>query len=53
MEVIHEAYDNFESAIRSLELSDYANADLERSMLDAAVHTSLIMLELTLYDRII
>ena len=53
MEVIHEASDNFESAIKSLELSDAANADLERSMLDAAVHTALIMLELSLYERII
>ena len=53
MEVIHEANDNFERAIKSLELSDAANADLERSMLDAAVHTALIMLELKLYERII
>ena len=53
IEVIHEASDNFESAIKSLELSDAANADLERSMLDAAVHTAIIMLELALYERII
>ena len=53
IEVINEAIDNFESAIKSLELSDAANADLERSMLDAAVHTALMMLELALYKRLV
>lgn len=44
---------SLEEAINRLELSDAANADMERSMLDAAIYISFMILEMTLYLRII
>ena len=40
-------------AIKNLDLSDEANIDMERSMLDSAIHISFMLLEVTLYERII
>lgn len=50
---IQEAKINFAEAIDNLELTDEANYNLERSVLDCAIHISLITLELTLIERII
>ena len=44
---------SLEEAINRLELSDAANADMERSMLDAAIYISLMILEMVLFLRII
>ena len=51
--MIFKAYDSFKQAIQNLDLSDDANKDMERSLLDCAIHISLMYLELSLYERII
>ena len=51
--LINLAKDDFFTAILNLDLSDEANSDMERSLLDCAIHMSFMILELTLYERII
>ena len=52
-DLIDDARDNFTFAVQNMDLSPEANAHLERSLLDCAVHISLFMLEIALYERII
>ena len=53
LNLIKEAKEDFSSAIKNLDLSDEANIDVECSMLDLAIHISFMLLEITLYERII
>ena len=50
---ISQAKDDLQAAISNLDLSEEADQNLERSMLDIAIHISLLILELSLYERII
>ena len=50
---INEAKESFFKSLSNLELSDEANQNLERSVLDCAIHISLNFLELVLIERII
>ena len=43
----------FASALQNLDLSEETNMNPDRSMLDCAIHISLMFLELELYERII
>ena len=49
---INEARENLVEAFHNLELSREANENLERSLLDCAIHISLILLELSLIEKI-
>ena len=51
--LIRRANDSFTNAIKNLELTEAANFDIERSMLDYAIVISLSILELILFYRII
>ena len=52
-DLIKEAKDDFLNAIQNLDLSKEANADMDRSMLDNAIRIAFMILELSLYERII
>ena len=52
-ESIKNAREAFASAIQNLDLSEETNMNPDRSMLDCAIHISLMFLELELYERII
>lgn len=52
-ESIRSAREAFASAIQNLDLSEETNMNPDRSMLDCAIHISLMFLELELYERII
>lgn len=49
---VNEAKENLIEALSNLELSKEANENLERSVLDFAIHIALIILELSIIDRI-
>ena len=53
LNLINEAKEDFSSAIENLDILNEANIDVESSMLDSAIHISLMLLEITLYERII
>ena len=52
-DVIKESKRSLESAISNLNLNEDADHHLDTSYLDCAIHISLMILELQLYNRII
>ena len=51
--MIAEAQDSLEEAMKNLDLNDDSDLNMERSYLDCAIHISLMILELQLYNNII